>query len=71
MLYDSPWNQPDYVPRFGVHEPMRRAPEGHLMYGICVATADELEEALKEARRLSNVGREGHFVSDGWNVWHV
>ena len=71
MLYFHPDAIPENGADFTIHRPMVRTPEGHLAYGAAVAAADTLEEALAEARRMSDSGPEGHFVSDGLDVWLV
>ena len=71
MLYFHPDAIPEEGAEFAIHRPMVRTPEGRLAYGAAVAAADSLEEALREARRQSNSGPEGHFVSDGRSVWFV
>lgn len=71
MLYLHPDAIPEEGAAFTIHRPMERTPEGHLAYGPAVCGADTLAEALAEARRNSNCGPEGFFVSDGWNVWFV
>ena len=71
MLYLHPDAMPEDGAGFTIHRPMVRTPEGHLAYGAAVAAADTLKEALAEARRNSNCGPEGFFVSDGMNVWLV
>ena len=71
MLYFHPDAIPEEGAEFAIHRPMVRTPEGHLAYGDAVCAADTLDEALAEARRLSNSGPEGHFVSDGRDVWFV
>jgi hypothetical protein len=71
MLYFHPDAIPEEGAEFTIHRPMVRTPEGHLAHGAAIAAADTLAEALAEARRNSNCGPEGFFVSDGWNVWFV
>ena len=71
MLYLHPDALPEDGADFTIHRPMVRTPEGHLAYGAAICAADTLEEALKEARRLSDCGPEGFFVSNGRETWFV